>query len=74
MKVIGAMPERLALRSVTFNKIRLIEKVSHKKKPINYGKERELNTQPLNCILLTELKYTRGSINWPVEESAMNYS
>ena len=44
MKVIGAMPERLALRSVTFYKIRLIEKVSHKKKPINYGKERELNT------------------------------
>ena len=43
MKVIGAMPERLALRIVTFYIIRLIEKVPHKKKPKNYGKVRELH-------------------------------
>ena len=33
MKVIGAMPVRLALQGVTSYIIRLIEKVSHKKKP-----------------------------------------
>ena len=42
MKVIGAMLERFALRSVTFYIVRLIEKVPHKKKPENYSKERAL--------------------------------